>query len=133
MEFQQVVEYVAAYQPPERKDITDSVLEGVKVIARNCIQSYSDMRDTGTLGANAENFHCNAYVQVMYITMFREVFEGAMADMFFSTFAAKFAIKHSAAPGLAPWKGPSASKGASRASSRDRCLRCGKVGHKASD
>ena len=133
MEFQQMVEYVAAYQPPERAEVTASVVEGVRVIAKNAIQAHADMRDSGTLGANGENYRSNNYIQVMYMVMFREVFEGAMSDMWFATFAAKFAYKHRGSSGLSPWRGSGVQQRGSQASARDRCLRCGKAGHKASD
>ena len=33
MEFQQLVQYIAKYQPEERQDVTDSNVEAVNVIA----------------------------------------------------------------------------------------------------
>ena len=95
MEFQQLVQYVARYQPKEKQDITDSVVEAVNVIAANSIQTHASMRDADALGHHGENFKAYTYLQVMYMVMFREVFEGALAEMFFWDYAKKFAIKAS--------------------------------------
>ena len=133
MEFQQVVQYVAQYQPDDAREVTESVVEGVRVICANAIQAQSDMRDSGTLGTNGENFRAYTYLQVMYLVMFREVFEGAISEMFWATYAAKFAVKVRGAPGMAPWKGITGEAVKRKLSKHDRCLLCGKAGHFADD
>ena len=131
MEFHQQVEYVASYQPEENKDVTESVVEGVRVIARNAISLHATMRDSDSLGPYGENFRADTYVQVMYMIMFREVFEGALAEMFFWNYAPKFAVKARGCPGMAPWKDMRLATNATKAKSQDRCLLCGKAGHRA--
>lgn len=131
MEFQQLVRYVAAYQPVDRQDVTDSVVEAVEVISNNSIQVHASMRDSDSLGPNAENFKAYTYLQIMYMIMFREAFEGALAEMFFWTYAAKFAKIARGCPGMGPSRHLPPSTSASGGSSKDRCLFCGKAGHRA--
>ena len=131
MEFQQLVHYVAEYQPNERQDLTDSVVEGVNVIAANAIQVHASMRDSDSLGPHGENFKAYTYLQVMYMVMFREVFEGSLAEMFFWTYALKFAVKARGSPGMAPWRGTKSLEQNQKVSSTERCLFCGKPGHRA--
>ena len=131
MEFQQVVHYVASYQSSEKKDVTDSVAEGVNVIVKNAISMHATMRDSDSLGPYGENFKAYTYTQVMYLIMFREVFEGSLAELFFSSYAPKFAVKARRCPGMAPWKDMKLATNAVKATSKDRCLLCGKSGHRA--
>ena len=132
MEFQQLVQYVARYQPQENQDITDSVVEAVNVIAANSIQTHASMRDADALGHHGENFKAYTYLQVMYMVMFREVFEGALAEMFFWDYAKKFAIKARGAPGMGPRRNANDTDSESTVSKSERCLFCGKAGHRAS-
>ena len=132
MEFQQLVQYVARYQPAERQDVTDSVVEAVNVIAANSIQTYAAMRDADALGPHGQNFKAYTYLQVMYMVMFREAFEGSLAEMFFWDYAVKFAIKARGSPGMGPEKCPKVGDSESTVSMSERCLFCGKAGHRAS-
>ena len=132
MEFQQLVQYVAEYQPEENEDITDSVVEGVNVIASNSIQTYSSMRDADSLGPHGQNFKAYTYLQVMYMVMFREVFEGSLAEMFFWDYAKKFAVKARGAAGMGPSKCTKVSESEPAVGASERCLFCGKAGHRAS-
>ena len=131
MEFQQLVLYVASYQPKDKKEVADSVVEGVNVIASNAISLHATMRDADSLGPYGENFRACTYLQVMYLIMFREVFEGALAEMFFSSYAPKFAVKARGCPGMAPKKDAKIAANVHNAKSNDRCLVCGKPGHRA--
>ena len=103
----------------------------MNVIAANAIQVHASMRDSDSLGAHGENFKAYTYLQVMYMVMFGEVFEGALAEMFFWTYALKFAIKARGCPGMAPWRGPKSLDQNTKVSSTERCLFCGKPGHRA--
>ena len=132
MEFQQTVEYVASYQPEDNKRVTESVVQAVRVIANNAIHLYATMRDSDSMGNHGENFKAYTYLQVMYLVMFREAFEGALAEMFFVTYAPKFAKKARGCAGMAPFKDVKEVAGATAATSNDRCLVCGKPGHRAS-
>ena len=89
------------------------------------------MRDSGDLGQFGENFKAYTYTNVMYLIMYREVFTGSLAEMFWWDFAKKFAMKARGCAGMAPWTGGHLPKGVSSAS--DRCLYCGERGHRASD
>ena len=131
MEFQQVVQYVASYQPEENRDLSDSVVEGVRVIVNNSISMHATMRDSDSMGPYGENFRAYTYLQVMYLIMFGEVFEGTLADMFFLSYAPKFAVKARGCPGMGPWKDVKLAANAPSAKSKDRCLVCGKPGHRA--
>ena len=131
LEFKQVVDYVASYQPEESKRVAESVVEGVTVIVNNAISLHATMRDANELGQYGENFKAYTYLQVMYLIMFREAFEGTWSDMFFWNYAPKFAIKARGCPGMAPWKNPNLATEAPTAKSQDRCLLCGKKGHRA--
>ena len=131
MEFQQTVHYVASYQKSDRKDVTDSVVEAVNVIVSNAVSMHATMRDSNSLGPYGENFRAYTYIQVMYLIMFREAFEGTLPEMVFSQYASKFAVKAQGCPGMAPWKDPKLATNAEKAKSKDRCLLCGKSGHRA--
>ena len=131
MEFKETVEYVASYQPEEKKRVTESVVEAVQVIARNATHLYSTMRDSDTMGNYGENFKAYTYVQIMYLVMFREAFDNSLAEMFFMNYAPKFATMARGCPGMAPFKDVREATAATKASAKDRCLVCGKPGHRA--
>lgn len=131
LEFQHAVEYVAAYQPEENKRVTQSVVEGMKVIVVNAVNLHATMRDSDSLGSYGENFKAYTYLQVMYLIMFREVFEGTLAEMFFWNYAPKFAVRARGCAGMAPWKDAKIATDARKANCNDRCLLCGKTGHRA--
>ena len=131
MEFKETVEYVASYQSEDKKRVTESVVEAVRVIARNATHLYSTMRDSDTMGNHGENFKAYTYVQIMYLVMFREAFDNSLAEMFFMNYAPKFATMARGCPGMAPFKDVRESSSAAKASSKDRCLVCGKPGHRA--
>ena len=131
MEFKETVEYVASYQSEDKKRVTESVVEAVRVIARNATHLYSTMRDSDTMGNHGENFKAYTYVQIMYLVMFREAFDNSLAEMFFMNYAPKFATMARGCPGMAPFKDVREASSAAKASSKDRCLVCGKPGHRA--
>ena len=109
MRFRQLVEYVASCQDcetDEDQDRVDSVVEAVRVIADNSIRVHNSMREAGTLGEQGENFRAYTYIQVYYLVMFREAFDGAMAEMFFMTYAANFAVKARGCPGMGRRRDP---------------------------
>lgn len=64
--------------------------------------------------------------------MFREAFDGSLADMFFWDYAVKFAIKAKGSPGMGISRCPSVSDSEPTVSASERCLYCGKTGHRAS-
>ena len=130
MEFQQTVEYVAEYLPDDMHDVAESVVAGVRVIVRNAVQVHAAMRDSDSLGPHGVNFKSNVYTQIMYMAMFREVFDGTMSHMFWWTYSMKFSAKASGCAGMGPSKKDHGS-GGSGASSSGRCLVCGEAGHTA--
>ena len=132
MEFQQLVQYVAQFQPKERQEVTDSVVEATNVIAANAIRTYGAMRDADSLGPNGENFKAYTYLQIMYMVMFREAFEGALSDIMWWDYAKKFAIKARGSPGMGPSRCPNVSDSQPKVGASERCLFCGKAGHRAS-
>ena len=67
----------------------------------------------------------------MYLVMFREVFEGALAEMFFWSYAPRFAVKARGCPGMAPWNSMKEATAAADASPNDRCLFCGLKVHRS--
>ena len=131
MEFQETVEYVASYQPAENKRVTESVVQAVRVIASNAVHLYSSMRDSDTMGNHGENFKAYTYLQIMYLVMFREAFDSSLAELWFVSYAPKFARMARGCPGMAPFKDVREAAAATSASSNDRCLVCGKKGHRA--
>ena len=80
------------------------------------------MRDADELGPHGQNFKAYTYLQVMYMVMFREAFEGALAEMFFWDYAKKFAIKAKGAAGMGPSKCSAVSDSESSVSMSERCL-----------
>lgn len=131
LEFQEVVEYVADTQQSVSADVADSVVAGMRVICKNAIQVHSSMRDSGSLGPNGENFKAYTYIQVMYLVMYREVFMGALAEMFFWSYAPKFAIKARGCLGMGPRPPVKQASAPAKSHGSDRCLVCGKAGHRA--
>ena len=131
MEFQETVEYVASYQPVEKKRVTESVVQAVRVIASNAIHMYSTMRDSDTMGNHGENFKAYTYLQIMYLVMFREAFDSALAELWFVSYAPKFARMARGCAGMAPFKDVREAAAATSARPNDRCLVCGKKGHRA--
>jgi len=71
MEFHQLVEYVAEYQPEEKEAITQSVVKAMRVIVRNAVQVYTSMRDSQWLGEDGEHFRAYTYLQVMCLVMLK--------------------------------------------------------------
>ena len=131
MEFQETVEYVASYQPVEKRRVTELVVQAVRVIASNAIHMYSTMRDSDTMGNHGENFKAYTYLQIMYLVMFREAFDSALAELWFVSYAPKFARMARGCAGMAPFKDVREATAATSARPNDRCLVCGKKGHRA--
>ena len=131
MEFDQMVEYIGECQPEESRSLAVSVVAGVKQIARNAIRTHAALRDTGKLGMNGENLRAYNYLQVYHLVMFREVFDGSMAEMFWMGYAQDFAIRARGCPGMGPVARGEQSEKPSKASGTMRCLFCGKAGHRA--
>ena len=132
MEFHQLVEYVAEYQPEEKEVVTQSVVKAMRVIVRNAIQVYTSMRDSQWLGEDGEHFRAYAYLQVMCLVMLREAYDGALAEMFFWTYSSRFAIKARGCPGMSTRPTLAIKDKDGAVKSTDRCLACGKAGHLAS-
>ena len=133
MQFRQLVEYVASCQEPEDtedQERIDSVVCAVRMIADNAIRVQNSMQEAGTVGEHGENFRAYNYLQVYYLVMFREAFDGAMAEMFFMTYAANFAIKARGCPGMGRRK-LTAKSSSSESGTSSRCLLCGEKGHLA--
>ena len=131
MEFDQMVEYIGECQPDDMQALAETVVAGVKQIARNAIRVHAALRDTGKLGQNGENLKANIYLQLYYLVMFREVFDGAMSEMFWMGYAKDFAIKARGCPGMGAEVKVVASEKSAKTSKSSRCLYCGKAGHRA--
>jgi hypothetical protein len=131
MEFDQLVEYLGECQPAESRKLAVSVVAGMKQIARNAIRTHAALRDTGKLGVNGENLRAYNYLQVYHMVMFREVFDGAMAELFWMGYAQDFAIRARGCPGMGPVVRAGLSERSSKVSKTTRCLYCGKAGHRA--
>jgi len=62
--------------------------------------------------------------------MYREVFDNAMAEMFFIQHAKTFAVMARGCAGMAPTKGLSITSTSASSDKHCRCLYCGKLGHR---
>ena len=133
MEFNQVVRWLGASQPPDQQERAQSVVDGVAVIADNAIRVHATLRDTGQLGEHGQVLKAYIYLQIYYLIMFREVFNNGLAEMFLMQSAKDFALKTAGCPGMGPAKskGSSSSSGSRQDGSSNRCLFCGKAGHHA--
>lgn len=133
-EFQQAVEHVAGFQPAEDELSKSSVVRALRLICSICVRVHKEMRDSGDLGQNGENFRVFAYLYVQFLVMYRAVFAGGNAEQFFWNKAMKFAPKMRGCPGMSPWAGSVCSEvqsSSSKGKSGLRCLVCGKPGHRA--
>ena len=133
MEFQQVVEQVAEFQPVEEDAATWSVVDAVRLIAKIAIRIHKTMRDAGELGQNGENFRAFTYLYIQFLVMYRAVYAGANAEHYFWGQAQLFAKRARGCPGMSPWQTHDASQSHNSAGrGHERCLVCGKRGHKSS-
>lgn len=133
MEFNQVVRWLGASQPPDQQERAQSVVDGVAVIADNAIRVHASLRDTGQLGEHGQVLKAYIYLQIYYLIMFREVFDNGLAEMFLMQSAKDFALKTAGCPGMGPARSVSSSrsKGSNPEVNANRCLFCGKSGHHA--
>ena len=134
MEFQQSVEHVAAFQTTEEDEATSSVLQAIRLICSIAIRVHREMRDAGELGRNGENFRAFTYLYVQFLVMFRMVYAGGSAEQYFWNRAIKYAPKVRGCPGMSPWSSATDDDKKSTASTgrkSDRCLVCGKPGHRS--
>ena len=131
LEFSQRVEYVAKLQPEENAIATESVVKAVRIIVEKAVRAYTSMKDTEKLGEGGKYFKAFTYLYIMYLVMFRRVYMGTMAEMFFRDFARDFAVKARGCPGMAAWT--ASAHDSKQVSSNEICLKCGECGHKATD
>ena len=133
MEFQQSVEHVAAFQTTEDDEVTSSVLQAIRLICSISIRVHREMRDAGELGRNGENFRAFTYLYVQFLVMFRMVYAGGSAEQYFWNRAIKYAPKVRGCPGMSPWSTTDDEKKSPAVTGRktDRCLVCGKPGHRS--
>ena len=132
LEFSQRVEYISKLQPVQDETVTNSVVKAVRLIVEKAVRTYTSMKATERLGEGGMYFKAFTYLYLMYLVMFRKVFTGTMAEMFFRDFARDFAVKARGCPGMAAWT-PSTSSSEPKINTNEICLKCGERGHKASD
>lgn len=133
LEFQQRVEYVASLQPEDQAEVAWSVVTGVRKIVSMASRVYASFRDSGSMGTAGDNFKAYVYLELMNLVMFRVVYTGTMAEMFFMDYAKSFAIKAAGCPGMGQLTCTIVgSKQNGKLNIGDSiCLYCGKRGHRA--
>ena len=133
MQFQQQVEHVAELQSDEEREAALTVVDAMRLIARIAIRVHQAMRDSGDFGPNGENFRAFTYLHVQFLVMYREVYAGANAEQYFWNKAKQFAVKARGSPGMSPWIGTAGASSNLKSVNKghERCLVCGKPGHRA--
>ena len=129
LEFQQRVEYVANLQDEEQSEVAWSVVVATRLIVTMASRMYASMRDAGELGESGDVFKATMYTIVMHMVMFREIFTGTLAEMFFMSFAKTFAKKAKGRPGMGITACLPIGTTPPKISVDTICLYCGKSGH----